>query len=537
MRRVRATKVPHSDERFVSLPGNLVLELIGVFAMIPMIDLFAGPGGLSEGFSSVLTSEGLPLFSSIMSVERDPQAHKTLRLRTYFRKLYYAEGKVPTVYLRYLGDQSAENLDDLINYRPDLWDEASFEALCAELRDGDDTLVSIAKERLIEHNAFANPGTLQPTENTLPWILIGGPPCQAYSLAGRSRRAHDTTLETDEKQTLYRCYLQFIQKLQPTVFVMENVKGLISAQQKGESLFFRIKEDMEEAGYTVKSLVSTDPKAPRDYIIQSERYGIPQKRHRVILLGVKQSFAGQVGTLRPSPEVTLRDVLYGIPALRSSFSQRANSSETDWVEFVKAAARNLIDSGEVPHLTEVLRRVEYSVTDLPVASASIDAPPIVLKEWYRGRLGKRRVLANHEARSHQPSDIVRYLYCSAFGEANLTPARISDFPISLLPEHRNVQDMESSSAVKFNDRFRVQVWNQPATTITAHISKDGHYYIHPRPEEARSLTVREAARLQTFPDDYIFEGNRTSQYTQVGNAVPPLLASQIATVVAEIING
>jgi len=134
----------------------------------------------------------------------------------------------------------------------------------------------------------------------------------------------------------------------------------------------------------------------------------------------------------------------------------------------------------------------------------------------------------HETRGHMPSDLARYLYAAAFATAEGRSPRAHQFPDILAPNHRNWK------TGKFNDRFRVQVGNAPASTVTSHISKDGHYFIHPDPTQSRSLTVREAARLQTFPDNYHFMGNRTEQFVQVGNAVPPFLALQIAEVLLPI---
>ena len=133
-----------------------------------------------------------------------------------------------------------------------------------------------------------------------------------------------------------------------------------------------------------------------------------------------------------------------------------------------------------------------------------------------------RAIAQHETRGHMASDLGRYLFAAVFGATRGYSPKAADFPLALSPEHRNWH-----SGV-FNDRFRVQLANEASTTVTSHISKDGHYFIHPDPLQCRSLTVREAARLQTFPDDYLFLGNRTQQYVQVGNAVPPFLARQIA---------
>jgi DNA (cytosine-5)-methyltransferase 1 len=155
--------------------------------------------------------------------------------------------------------------------------------------------------------------------------------------------------------------------------------------------------------------------------------------------------------------------------------------------------------------------------------------PQKLQEWYIDRrLGG---ILQHEARSHMRSDLGRYLFASSFAcEFGYSP-KIQNFPEELLPAHGNI----SSDDIPFADRFKVQMADHPATTVVAHIAKDGHYYIHHDPSQCRSLTVREAARLQTFPDNYFFEGNRTQQYTQIGNAVPPLLARKIATLVSDFI--
>ena len=155
--------------------------------------------------------------------------------------------------------------------------------------------------------------------------------------------------------------------------------------------------------------------------------------------------------------------------------------------------------------------------------------PTDLRKWFEDpRLGG---VVQHEARSHMRSDLHRYMFAACFAAACGTTPRLPDFPPRLLPEHGNLE----AEAVPFLDRFRVQLAGEPSTTVVSHIAKDGHYYIHYDPSQCRSLTVREAARLQTFPDNYFFEGTRTQQYWQVGNAVPPLLARQVAEVVLDFI--
>ena len=150
-------------------------------------------------------------------------------------------------------------------------------------------------------------------------------------------------------------------------------------------------------------------------------------------------------------------------------------------------------------------------------------------DWfYDERIGG---IINHESRSHMVSDLQRYLWCSAYAKVMDKSPRINDFPDNLLPEHKNII---KGRQIHFPDRFKVQLADKPSKTITSHISKDGHYYIHYDPIQCRSLTVREAARIQTFPDNYFFEGNRTQQYHQIGNAVPPLLARKLAGIVFKI---
>jgi DNA (cytosine-5)-methyltransferase 1 len=164
--------------------------------------------------------------------------------------------------------------------------------------------------------------------------------------------------------------------------------------------------------------------------------------------------------------------------------------------------------------------------------STLAGAPRAIAEWLAAP-GLGGVI-QHEARQHMASDLGRYLFAATFArEFGLSP-KLDVFPAALLPEHENARRVEDAKA-PFPDRFRVQCHDMPSSTIVSHISKDGHYYIHPDPVQCRSLTVREAARLQTFPEDYFFEGNRTQQYVQVGNAVPPLLAFKIAEIVRDLV--
>jgi len=155
----------------------------------------------------------------------------------------------------------------------------------------------------------------------------------------------------------------------------------------------------------------------------------------------------------------------------------------------------------------------------------------VLKKWFYDPQLKGAF--NHSSRGHIPGDLRRYFFAACFAKVTGHSPNLANFPTALLPNHENIIDVVDN--IQFADRFRVQLSGRPSTTITSHISKDGHYYIHFDPLQCRSLTVREAARLQTFPDNYYFMGPRTAQYQQVGNAVPPLFAFKIAEKVYRVI--
>lgn len=355
--------------------------------------------------------------------------------------------------------------------------------------------------------------------NTKSWVLVGGPPCQAYSLVGRARRTNETRkkFESDHRHTLYVEYLDILEYFQPPVFVMENVKGILSASHKGSDIFHRICEDLYNAGYELYAL-SGKPSMDlsgnwiRDsFIVRSEEHGVPQKRHRVFILGVRKDIKKTPKALSSSiATISLENALAGIPKLRSRLS--ANDSVSKWKQ-----AR------------------EYGIKTAG-GNCNLETPNETGGEFVKSRkaasafLGDKTLggIPNHQSRSHIEEDIERYAFAATFALIHGRSPKVFDFPRHLKPEHKNIDDEE----VPFTDRFKVQLSQRPSSTITCHISKDGHYYIHPDPSQARSLTVREAARLQTFPDNYKFEGPRTEQYKQVGNAVPPFLAKKIAQIVA-----
>lgn len=508
---------------------------------IPIIDLFAGPGGLGEGFSSLFQKDKI-VFDIKLSIEKDQHAHKTLTLRSFYRQFKKSNKPLPTEYYEALKEPNLKKREILIEEMLDSFPEGSearSEAILAEL--GSKEWPSKKIDKLID-SRLGN--------NRKNWVLIGGPPCQAYSNAGRSRVGGINP--KDHRVYLYKEYLRIIEKHKPAVFVMENVKGLLSAKVDDEKVFDWMKKDLQVNGeYKIHSLVKPI-KTDKDFLIRAEKFGVPQKRHRVILLGIRSDLEHQGNYLKETDMVTLESVIGKVPSLRSGINRsfvKYHETEKDKKGNPKRLYKNLVDSDN--QWNELISRQISKLKgwgDIPLNGLS-EGPTVYpngtgsefiecsetldqehpLKTWYTD--SNLKGLPNHESRTHLTQDLMRYMFAGLYVEKHGEFPRLKDYAqhhSDLIPDHANVK------SGKFTDRFRVQIANKPATTVTSHISKDGHYFIHYDAKQCRSFTVREAARVQTFPDNYLFRGSRTQQFHQVGNAVPPFLAKQIGMVVHEI---
>jgi DNA (cytosine-5)-methyltransferase 1 len=507
--------------------------------MYQLIDLFAGPGGLGEGFASLNNGK---TFNIAVSAEMEASAHATLTLRSFFR---HAKNESPAAlsdYYAFCNSADAKHPRDL---HPSLWAMATGEARKLTLGQDEDNklLDKIILEKKLEEGHT---------------VLIGGPPCQAYSLVGRSRNMGTTgyVAENDHRHYLYREYLRILSNAKPAIFVMENVKGILSSKLNGNLIFPQILRDLSDPGkalgtgtayrYTIHSLVVPTSYAhdmnpgdidPKNFIIHAENYGIPQARHRVILLGVREElkYDGQQ-LLSVAEPLCVENALMGLSSLRSKLSHddgagpwQATVMKLGFDLSVEALRDKKTDLATGLHTAacEISQKLETGSlrhpkkTNLPATT--------IFQKWVSDINVK--VWLNHETRSHMTSDLGRYLYAAVFAQQlGYSPKGHEDFSLKgLAPNHANWE------TGKFADRFRVQRLESPSTTVTSHISKDGHYFIHPDPKQCRSLTVREAARLQTFPDNYFFQGNKTQQYHQVGNAVPSLLANRIAWICNSIL--
>lgn len=306
-------------------------------------------------------------------------------------------------------------------------------------------------------------------------LIVGGPPCQAYSIVGRSRDRN--RMKGDKRNYLYIYYAEFLKRYKPSYFVFENVTGLLSARDDEGSLYFNAMRDLFlECGYETECMT-----------LSAEDYGVLQSRKRIILVGRR----GKITGFYPEPDkwnpgVKVREVFRDLPTIGAGEGVtgpcRVRTYRGTWQ--IEAGIRN---------------------EELPVT-------------W-------------HQARPNNEQDLEIYRIVVDLWNREKTRLDYNSLP-DRLKTHRHRDS--------FLDRFKVVASDLPFShTVVAHIAKDGHYYIHPDMKQNRSITLREAARLQTFPDDYYFEsGNgvpgRTPAFRQIGNAVPVLLARKIADKLKEI---
>jgi DNA (cytosine-5)-methyltransferase 1 len=515
--------------------------------VIPVIDLFAGPGGLGEGFASLLDRERRRVFRIALSIEMDPSARETLRLRSFFRQ--FEPGQAPEEYYEVLRGKLRP--DQLYEKFPVQAKASDSEAWQAELGKNDPAKVNRRIRKALK--------------GASDWVLIGGPPCQAYSLVGRARviNVDREKYEKDGRHTLYEQYLRILRVHRPPVFVMENVKGILSSKHKGNLIVEKILADLQapfgkransrrsakQLGYNLFPFadyretlpLSEGERAPSDYVIQAEKHEIPQARHRFIVLGVRNDINWTPPRLQNmEKQITVWNAIRDLPRLRSRLSGKgAAAKKNDTQEVWAAAVREMLlqplndKNGIEPALREKIVSSLKKLRDVGPGGEFVRNPrqPKWQHQWFWD--GRIKGTCNHECRRHRKDDLWRYLFASSFAAVRKKSPRLRDFPPHLLPDHKNIARLaDADGDVPFNDRFRVQVKHCFSATVTSHIAKDGHYFIHYDPTQCRSLTVREAARLQTFPDNYFFRGNKTKQYRQVGNAVPPLLAYKLAGIVA-----
>lgn len=403
--------------------------------MLNTIDLFVGCGGLSEGF------EQSRKYKMIGAVEWEPSPVKELRNHLKNRwGINDAEERV----LQF----DIQRTEELFNG----WEDEKFGR-----SKGLDALVG-------SHQLD---------------VIIGGPPCQAYSVAGRIRDEHG--MREDYRNYLFESYLEVVQHYKPKVFVFENVPGILSAKPGDGSvkIIDLIQKAFADAGYVVLPNLS-------NAIIDMTEYGVPQNRKRIIILGVSKAYYGDKAE-------TMVEEFY------SSYLPEYKVEK-------KATVREAI--GDLPKLKPLDEPISYSGRRL---SHEIPVP----------------LINGHISRYHSKRDIDLF----RFLEEDIASGR---------KEYTNTESLKAlytklTGKTSNVHKYYVLRWNEPSNLIPAHLFKDGLRHIHPDPEQARTITVREAARLQTFPDDYYFNCSQTDAFKMIGNAVPPLFAKKVAYAVYHLI--
>lgn len=405
------------------------------------IDLFAGAGGLSEGFFRAG-------FRPVAHVEMNRDACDTIKTRTAFHWL--KENRRSRIYYDYL---KSENKN-----REGLWAHVP-----------ENLINSVINEEI---SSKTLPGIFDRIDKELKGrkvdLIIGGPPCQAYSVAGRARK----DMDADPRNHLYKHYVRFLEKYKPKMFVFENVPGILSARN-GEFLD-KIMKAVRGVGYEVGI-------PPKKYL-NAKDFGVLQDRKRVIIIGWKE----HLNFSYPEFDTYSHDFQVGRDLLSDLKPLKNGGGTFNAVDYAKPTTDYLKWSQIRNGLDFVTQHISR-----PNNENDLEIYRIAVEQWNNGK---------------------RLNY--------------ADLPKQLI-KHSNIHS--------FANRFHVVNGRGLSHTVVAHIAMDGHYYIHPDKRQNRSLSVREAARIQSFPDDYFFEGSRTATFKQIGNAVPPLMAQKIAEKIREMI--
>lgn len=400
---------------------------------LTFIDLFAGAGGLSEGF----IRSG---YKPIAFVEADKNACYTLTTRLAYYHL--KDNNAFSSYVNYLKNKITR--DELYSIIPE-----ELKKSVINTRISDNSLKSIFNkiDDLIKDKEKVD-------------VIIGGPPCQSYSIMGRNKNLINK--DFDERVHYYKLYAKFLKQYKPTAFVFENVVGLLSYD--GGQLFPEIRKVLAAAGFTVEYRV-----------LNSADFGVLQNRKRIILIGWLEGANFNFPVLQKiRHSFIVNDLLKDLPSVTPGVEKRTVNYKSRITKYLKKfEIRDGLDF-TTQHFTRSNNDNDKKIYE------------IAIKLW-------------NEKKQRLKYD-------------KLNPKLIT---------HKNIKD--------HLDRFKVVAKDLNAChTLVAHISKDGHSYIYPSRKQIRSLTVREAARIQSFSDDYFFEGSRTSNFVQIGNAVPPILSRVLA---------
>jgi len=435
--------------------------------MINVVDLFAGPGGLSLGLEMVKDRNGNKVFNTICAVEKDSWACKTLKRN--FQKSVVIEG--------------------------DICDENTKKKLLKKCRGRTD-------------------------------IVVGGPPCQSFSLIGPRSGNSNGEKDASKYENLYMEFIDVVEKLKPKFVIFENVKGILSKTNGDEKITDVIVSELSSLGY---GFSSKSEEYKNGYVVlNAADYGVPQTRERVFIIGnnigvdnpVPEKTHRKPKRGRPSctgllPYVTLRDAIMDLPKLKAK--KTITHVPDERIAEIERYNKTVNSGKEIVKYDKEYKRKHLE--GLGVSGENFFT--IVRKTAHA-------YLTGHMARSQMETDIKLFR-----GMRQGMTAK--DVIESENPKIKSLAEYIRYDMGSFRDKYKKQYWNRTCSTIFAHLQKDGNRFIHPDSHQARTITPREAARIQSFPDTFYFEGPMTKKFQQIGNAVPPLLAMKIAESISSMI--